>query len=42
MTAAQVGDLAALRSVPVHELVPSRASLEDAFMELTREVVEFR
>jgi ABC-2 type transport system ATP-binding protein len=41
MTAAQVGDLAADRALRVHELVPTRASLEDAFMELTRDSVEF-
>jgi ABC-2 type transport system ATP-binding protein len=42
MTSAEVGELAAHRSVTVHELVPVRASLEDAFMELTRDSVEFR
>jgi ABC-2 type transport system ATP-binding protein len=42
MTSAQVGELAATRSLTVHELVPQRASLEDAFMELTRDAVEFR
>jgi ABC-2 type transport system ATP-binding protein len=42
MTSAQVGDLAANRSLTVHELVPLRASLEDVFMELTRDSVEFR
>ena len=41
MTSAQVGDLAAHRSLTVHELVPLRASLEDVFMELTRDSVEF-
>jgi ABC-2 type transport system ATP-binding protein len=42
MTSAQVGDIAAHRSLTVHELVPLRASLEDVFMELTRDSVEFR
>jgi ABC-2 type transport system ATP-binding protein len=42
MTSAEVGDLAAHRSVVVHELVPLRASLEDVFMELTRDSVEYR
>jgi ABC-2 type transport system ATP-binding protein len=42
MTSAAVGELAARRSLTVHELVPLRASLEDAFMELTRDAVEFR
>ena len=42
MTAAEVGDLAADRALTVHELVPLQASLEDAFMELTRDAVEYR
>ena len=42
MTAAEVGELAAHRALTVHELVPLRASLEDAFMELTRDAVEFQ
>ncbi len=41
MSAAQVGDLAASLSIALHELTPV-ASLEDAFMELTDEAVEFR
>jgi len=40
--AAQVGELAARASLTVHELVPLRASLEDAFMELTSDAVEYR
>jgi ABC-2 type transport system ATP-binding protein len=42
MTSAEVGELAAHRALTVHELVPLRASLEDAFMELTRDAVEYR
>lgn len=42
MTAAQIGDLAADRAVRVHELVTARASLEDAFMELTQDSVQFQ
>jgi ABC-2 type transport system ATP-binding protein len=42
MTSAQVGELATQRGLTVHELVPLRASLEDAFMELTRDAVEYR
>ncbi|HET6793617.1 MAG TPA: hypothetical protein VFH45_04200, partial [Acidimicrobiales bacterium] len=38
---AAVGDLAALHSVSIHELVAEQASLEDAFMELTRGSVEY-
>jgi ABC-2 type transport system ATP-binding protein len=42
MTSAEVGDLAADRALTMHELVPVRASLEDVFMELTRDSVEYR
>jgi ABC-2 type transport system ATP-binding protein len=42
MRAADIGDLAARTSLTVHELTPLRASLEDAFMELTGDGVEFR
>jgi ABC-2 type transport system ATP-binding protein len=42
LTAEQVGDLAALNNIALHELTPIQASLEEAFMELTREDVEFR
>jgi ABC-2 type transport system ATP-binding protein len=41
MSAPDVGDLAASVRVALHELTPV-ASLEDAFMELTEEAVEFR
>jgi len=41
MSAPAVGDLAASQGVALHELTPV-ASLEDAFMELTDEAVEFR
>jgi ABC-2 type transport system ATP-binding protein len=41
MSASEVGDQAASIGVAVHELTPV-ASLEDAFMELTDEAVEFR
>ncbi len=37
-----IGDLAAAHQVALHELTPVRASLEDAFMELTRDSVEYR
>lgn len=42
MTSAEVGELAADRALTVHELVPLQASLEDAFMELTRDSLEFQ
>jgi ABC-2 type transport system ATP-binding protein len=41
LCAAQIGDLAASVGVVLHELSPQLASLEDAFMELTRDSVEF-
>ena len=42
MPSAAVGELAAAQSLTVHELTTMRASLEDAFMELTGDSVEFR
>jgi ABC-2 type transport system ATP-binding protein len=42
LTAPQIGELAVRDGLRVHELVPITASLEDAFMELTQEEVEFR
>jgi ABC-2 type transport system ATP-binding protein len=41
LSAPEVGDLAASIGVALHELTPV-ASLEDAFMELTDDAVEFR
>jgi ABC-2 type transport system ATP-binding protein len=40
--AAAIGDLAAQLGISLHELSPHAASLEEAFMELTHESVEFR
>jgi ABC-2 type transport system ATP-binding protein len=39
---AAVGELAALHRVVLHELAPRSASLEEAFMELTKDSVDFR
>ena len=39
---AAVGELAALDHIILHELTPRSASLEEAFMELTRDSVDFR
>jgi ABC-2 type transport system ATP-binding protein len=39
--AARVGEVAASGGVILHELTPLRASLEEAFMELTQDSVEF-
>ncbi|MGH3416099.1 MAG: ABC transporter ATP-binding protein [Actinocrinis sp.] len=36
-----IGEAAAARGVVLHELAPQRGSLEEAFMELTREDVQF-
>jgi ABC-2 type transport system ATP-binding protein len=41
LTAAQIGDLAADRGLRIHELSPQQASLEEAFMELTRDDLEY-
>jgi ABC-2 type transport system ATP-binding protein len=42
LTAAQVGDAAAAAGLALHELMPKQASLEEAFMDLTRDDVEFK
>jgi ABC-2 type transport system ATP-binding protein len=41
LTAEQVGDAASAAGVVLHELTPHQASLEEAFMNLTRDEVEF-
>jgi ABC-2 type transport system ATP-binding protein len=42
LTSAQIGDVATRDRLTVHELTPVMASLEDAFMELTQDAVEYR
>ena len=42
MPANQIGDLAFEHRIRLHELAPAQASLEEAFMELTADSVEFR
>jgi ABC-2 type transport system ATP-binding protein len=42
LTAAEIGELAADCTLTLHELSPLRRSLEDAFMEMTHDAVEFR
>jgi ABC-2 type transport system ATP-binding protein len=37
-----IGDLAAANAITIHELSPVRASLEEAYMELTNDSVEYR
>ena len=41
MTAAQIGDLAVEHGVPVHELTPQQARLEEAFMRLTKDSAQY-
>jgi ABC-2 type transport system ATP-binding protein len=41
LDAPRIGELAAAGGVVLHELAPRRASLEEAFMELTQDSVEF-
>lgn len=41
LSAAAIGDLAFSAGVAVHELTPERASLEEVFMELTQDSVEY-
>jgi ABC-2 type transport system ATP-binding protein len=42
MDSAEVGKLAAAHAIVLFELIPVRASLEEAFMELTRDSVEYQ
>jgi ABC-2 type transport system ATP-binding protein len=42
VTSQRIGELAAEHRIVLHELTPLQASLEEAFMELTREDVEFK
>jgi ABC-2 type transport system ATP-binding protein len=41
LDAARIAELTAERGLPLHELTPQRATLEQAFMQLTRDAVEF-
>ncbi|MFC5931602.1 ATP-binding cassette domain-containing protein [Cryobacterium melibiosiphilum] len=42
VTAAEIGDAAAGAGLPLHELAPISGSLEDAYMALTQDEVEYR
>jgi ABC-2 type transport system ATP-binding protein len=42
LSAEQVGEIAAANKIVLHELTPIQASLEEAFMELTRDDVEYK
>jgi ABC-2 type transport system ATP-binding protein len=41
LTSDEIGDIAAAHMIALHELVPQQASLEEAFMALTRDSVEY-
>jgi ABC-2 type transport system ATP-binding protein len=41
LDAARVGEVALAAQIVLHELTPQKASLEEAFMELTQDSVEF-
>ena len=41
LDAAEIGERAAAAGLVLHELSPQEASLEEAFMELTRDAVEY-
>lgn len=40
--APEIGELAIAHGIALHELSPQRPSLEEAFMELTRDAIEYR
>ena len=42
IAAAAIGDIAAAQGIALHELSPQEASLEEAYMELTHDSVEYR
>ena len=42
LPAARIGDLAAERGIPLHELTPTTGSLEEAYLALTGDAVEYR
>jgi ABC-2 type transport system ATP-binding protein len=42
LTSAQIGEIAARHGVALSELAPQRASLEDAFLDLTRDSLEYQ
>ena len=42
LTAARIGEIAASNGVVLHELTPQQVSLEQAFMDMTRDQLEFR
>jgi ABC-2 type transport system ATP-binding protein len=41
LDAPAIGNLAAARGIPLHALIPQRASLEDAYLDITKDSVEY-
>ena len=41
LDAARIAELTSARGLPLHELTPQRATLEQAYLQLTRDAVEF-
>jgi ABC-2 type transport system ATP-binding protein len=42
LTCEAIGDIAAANGLSIYELIPHQASLEEAFMDMTRDAVEYR
>jgi ABC-2 type transport system ATP-binding protein len=42
LTCEAIGDIAAANSLAIYELIPHQASLEEAFMDMTKDAVEYR
>ena len=42
LNAQEIGDIALVQHVALHELTPQLASLEEAFMEITKDSVDYR
>jgi ABC-2 type transport system ATP-binding protein len=42
LSSEQIGEIAAAQQLVLHELTPLQASLEDAFMSLTKDAVEYQ
>jgi ABC-2 type transport system ATP-binding protein len=41
LSSAEIGDIAFSAGIALHELTPQRASLEEVFMDLTADAVEY-
>lgn len=41
LTSDAIGDIAAANAIAVHELIPHQTSLEEAFMQLTHDSLEY-